>query len=133
MFRSLICTVVSFLLVASLGAVEPGDFLPKDVKYDPAIPTPKSYLGFEIGERHIQHHELVGYVKAIAAASRRATFREYGRTYGERPLVMLTITSPDNHKKLDELQRLHQQLADPARSGVGSRGGGRTEPPFYLY
>ncbi|PAC24832.1 hypothetical protein [Flectobacillus sp. BAB-3569] len=33
--------------------------VPQNVKYDPAIPTPQQYFGFQVGEWHIQHEQLV--------------------------------------------------------------------------
>jgi hypothetical protein len=97
-------------------AIDSDYYLPSDTKYDPALPAPKSYLGFEIGERHLLHHELVGYLHELAEASDRVTIREYARSYGNRPLVLLTITAPANHARIDELSDLHRQLADPAVS-----------------
>jgi hypothetical protein len=109
--------LVLFASATSL-ADEPHAILSKSVKYDPAIPTPRSYLGFEIGERHIQHHELVGYLRTLAAASDRVTMEEYARSYGNRPLVLLTISSPDNHKRLSTIRRQHLQLSDPDKSAA---------------
>ena len=53
------CLLLSLVLFASAPVLadEPHAILSEDVKYDPAIPTPRSYLGYGIGERHIQHHE----------------------------------------------------------------------------
>ena len=109
------------LLILLFGATaSPGDeaqgILPEDITYDPAIPTPASYLGFEIGERHIQHHELVGYLKKLAKASERVTIEEYARSHGGRPLVVLTISSPANHKRLDIIRDQHLKLSDPSAS-----------------
>ena len=109
--------VLLFGPVVSLGD-EAHSILPEDVKYDPAIPTPSSYLGFNIGARHIQHHELVGYLKTLADASERVTIEEYARSYGDRPLVLLTISSTTNHKRLDAIRRQHLQLADPSQSAA---------------
>ena len=66
--RSTIVLIV-LLIASSTATAAPLAILPKDVVYDPAIPTPRSYLGFEIGERHIQHHQLVGYLRQLASVS----------------------------------------------------------------
>ena len=63
--------------------------LPPGVTYDPAIPTPESFFGFAIGEWHIRHDQLLGYLKALDSASGRLTLEEYGRTYEQRALVLL--------------------------------------------
>jgi len=92
-------------------------FLPANVKYDAKIPTPKSVLGTEVGEWHVRHDQLVNYMYAVAEASDRVTITEYARTYENRPLLLLTITSPDNHKNIEKLKREHVQLTDPTNSG----------------
>ena len=65
--------------------------------YNPAIPTPTAWLGYEVGEWHTTHDQLLGYMKALDAASERITLQEYGRSHENRPLVCLTITDPANH------------------------------------
>lgn len=89
-------------------------YLPAGTEYDPAVPTPASVFGFQIGERHLQHHELVDYYRKLDAASDRVTLEEYARSYGGRPLLLLTITSPANHRRLEEIRREHLRLADPS-------------------
>jgi hypothetical protein len=92
-------------------------YLPDGVKYDSKIPTPKSVLGSEVGEWHVRHDQLVNYMYAVAEASDRVTISEYARSYESRPLLMLTITSPDNHKNIEKLKKEHVQLMDPSNSG----------------
>lgn len=91
-------------------------FLPDGVQYDTSIPTPKSVLGAEVGEWHVRHDQLVNYMYAVAEASDRVTITEYARTYENRPLLLLTITSPENHRNIDELKREHVQLTDASSS-----------------
>jgi hypothetical protein len=93
------------------------DYMPTDVTYDPSIPTPKDVLGFEVGHRHVRHDQLVSYMYAVAEASDRVTIQEYARTYGYRPLLLLTITSPENHGRIDEIRTNHVKLTDPNASG----------------
>jgi len=83
-------------------------FLPvAKADYDPAVPVPKQALGFEVGEWHLHHHELVDYLRQIAAASDRVTLKEYARSHGRRPLVYLAITAPENHARLEEIRKAH--------------------------
>ncbi|MCB1037108.1 MAG: hypothetical protein KDD47_24990, partial [Acidobacteria bacterium] len=35
-----------------------GDYLPQGMAYDAAVPTPQSFLGFEVGEWHVRHDQL---------------------------------------------------------------------------
>lgn len=107
-------TVVFLLAFAAPAAAL--EILPKGVKYDPAVPHPDKVLGFAVGSRHLHHHQLMAYLRTLANSSPRVTIREYARSHGDRPLVLLTITSPDNHKKLDAIREQHAKLADPKRS-----------------
>lgn len=92
-------------------------YLPDGVEYDSKIPTPKSVLGTEVGEWHVRHDQLVNYMYAVAEASDRVTISEYARTYEGRPLLMLTFTSPENHRNIEKLKREHVQLTDALNSG----------------
>ncbi|MEM7574113.1 MAG: M14 family zinc carboxypeptidase [Bacteroidota bacterium] len=80
--------------------------------YNPDIPSPESFLGWQIGEWHISHDLQYQYLRALAASSDRIELREYGRSYEQRPLVHLIFTSPENHQRLDELQELHKNYAE---------------------
>jgi Zinc carboxypeptidase. len=50
---------------------------------------------------------------ALAAASDRVSIKEYARTYEKRPLLLLTVTSEENHKKIDSIREQHKKLTDP--------------------
>jgi hypothetical protein len=76
-------------------------FLPDDVTYNQSIPTPAEILGAELGEWHVRHDQLVNYMYAVAEASDRVTISEYARSYENRPLLLLTITSPENQKNIE--------------------------------
>src|SRR5690349_10493710 len=93
-------------------------YLPDKVSYDPAIPTPKSIIGHEVGEWHISHDRLVNYMYALDKASDRVSLEVTGYTYEGRPLLLLTITSPKNHEKLEAIRTQHLQLTDPAKSAA---------------
>lgn len=102
---------------APLQDIDLSYYLPDNVNYNDDIPTPKSVLGMEVGEWHVRHDQLVQYMYAVAEASDRVTISEYARTYENRPLLMLTITSPGNHRNIDKIKAEHVQLTDASRSG----------------
>jgi len=107
------------LLVAALNLSaqkQPLAYYLPDIPYSPDIPTPESFLGHQVGEWHISHDQQLFYMKALAAASPRVAITEYGRTYENRPLVYLTITSEANHRRLEEIRREHLALSGPDRS-----------------
>lgn len=91
-------------------------YLPEAKSYNPSIPKPSDVLGYEVGEWHVEHTLLLNYMRALAAASDRITIEEYGRTYENRPLVLLTITSPANHSRIDQIRENHLKLTNPAQS-----------------
>ncbi len=68
------------------------------------VPAPASHLGFEIGadRKLADWDQLVGYYEKLAQASPRVTLDTLGTTTKGRPFVMLTVTSPENHARLDE-------------------------------
>ncbi len=90
-------------------------YLP-DISYNPEIPTPESFLGYQIGEWHVSHDQLYHYMKTLAASSDRVTLTEYARSHENRPLIYLTITDPDNHERLDQIKAEHRKLCDPENS-----------------
>ena len=90
-------------------------YLP-DITYDEAIPTPQEFLGFQIGEWHISHDQQLAYMRELARLSPRITLTEYARTHEQRPLIYLTITSEDNHGRIDEIEAQHRALNTPGES-----------------
>jgi hypothetical protein len=96
-------------------------YLPTDVTYDSKIPTPESIIGHKVGEWHITHDKLVQYMYAIAAASNRITIEDRGKTFEDRPLVVLTITSPENHQNIDAIQKTHIEATESNISNTDNR------------
>ncbi len=82
------------------------------LRFDPAVPTPEGTLGYRVGHRFTRHADRVAYSKALAEGSDRVRFAEYGRSHQHRPLVMLTISSPANLERLDEIIAANHELAD---------------------
>jgi hypothetical protein len=82
-------------------------YIPSDQNYNDKIPTPKDIIGHEVGEWHITHDKLVEYMKALANSSDRISIEDRGKTFEGRPLLLLTITSPSNHTRIDEIRQRH--------------------------
>lgn len=96
---------------------QPLDYYLPSAKYEPAIPTPEQFFGFQIGEWHLSHDQMLTYYRALANASGKITLHEYGRSHEQRPLIYLVITSEKNHANLQTIQNEHVALSDPHRSG----------------
>ncbi|GAA5025448.1 peptidase M14 [Marivirga lumbricoides] len=92
-------------------------YLPDSVTYNAEIPTPASVIGHEVGEWHVTHDKLVYYMQTLAKASDRIEIIETGKTYENRPQLLLTITHPDNLKSIEEIRINHKKLTDPTQSG----------------
>jgi Zinc carboxypeptidase len=90
-------------------------YLPS-MPYNSKIPTPSSWLGYNVGDWHATHDQLLGYMRALDAVSDRITLQEYGRSHENRPLICLTISDPSNLAHLDEIKSQRQKWADPYNS-----------------
>ncbi|MEO1256362.1 MAG: M14 family zinc carboxypeptidase, partial [Bacteroidota bacterium] len=110
---TLLLTILSFCTYAQ---VDMSYYLPEGLSYNPDIPTPKKVLGYQPGEWHASHDQLLYYMREVSAASDRMIMNEIGRTYEGRPLVQLTISSPENLAKLDQIKADHKKLTDPTAS-----------------
>jgi hypothetical protein len=114
-FMKKIATLL-FLLLSSyaINAQTQLDYyLPNNQNYNPNIPTPTEVLGHEVGKWHVSHDKLSEYMRTLAAASERIQIENRGKTYEDRPLFLLTITSENNHKKLDQIKIDHIALTEP--------------------
>ena len=87
-------------------------FLKNHKSYNQSIPKPSEFtLGnMEVGNSHISHDRLVQYMSALANASERITITNRGETFEGRPLILLTITSEENHKNLESIRTNHLDI-----------------------
>jgi hypothetical protein len=115
---SLIALLLPIVTIQTFAQADLSYYLPDDVRYDPAIPTPKSVIGHEVGEFHVSHDRLVSYMYAIDKASDRVSLEVTGYTHEARPLLLLTVTSPKNHQNIETIRTQHLKLADPSASGA---------------
>ncbi|NHF57881.1 zinc carboxypeptidase [Flavobacteriaceae bacterium TP-CH-4] len=103
-------------------------YLPQDITYDSNIPTPKEVIGHEVGEWHVTHDKLEFYMRTLAAASDRISIENRGETFEGRPILLLTVTSPNNHQKLEKIRMDHIALSE---NGAGSLN--LEEMPIIVY
>lgn len=114
MFRiALFCWLFPTLLAAQSPSL---DYYLSPTDYNPAIPTPESVLGFPVGKQHAEPAQMAAYYRALAEASPRVTLEEYGRTYEQRELYLLTITTEANQQNINALRAQHLRAADPQAS-----------------
>ena len=80
--------------------------------FDQKIPKPSSFtLGNEeVGKSHISHDRLVRYMEILAEKSDRIEISKTGESFEGRPLILLTITSKENHNRIEEIRNNHLNL-----------------------
>jgi len=109
-----ILTLFCILTLVRLQAQEGMDyFLPHELSYNEAIPSPEEFFDQLPGDWHLTHGQVLSYYREIARVSGRAILQEYARSYENKPLVQLVFTSEKNQQKLDELKDLHLRYSEP--------------------
>lgn len=112
---------IFFLLSLSVlcglaGQKVPLSYYLPDIEYQANIPTPETFFGFQVGDWHLSHDQLLSYFKHISSLSSKAKWVEHGKTYEGRPLIHLVITSEENHKNLEALRLKHVANTNPEQS-----------------
>ncbi len=104
----------ALLIFISLSVTAQSDyFFPEEAEFDERIPSPEEYLGYAIGMLHTRHDAILSYMRELARLSDRAVLDTIGETYERRQLVVLKVTSPENHSNLEEIRNEHLKLVDP--------------------
>src|SRR5207237_8476802 len=79
------------------------------------VPSPASFLGFEVGadRKLADWHQISAYFNQLALVSDRVRVDTLGTSTLGRPFILLTISSPENLRRLDEYRAIQRKLADP--------------------
>ena len=102
------------LLAIALAATlqQSFDFYPYG-PYDKAVPRPESVIAHGPGEKHTTFHEQERAINAIVAgAPDRVKRIDFGTSTEGRALRILVVSSPNNIRRLPEIQRQIQAIAD---------------------
>lgn len=109
--KNLLTLTITCLIATSIwsqdNVINLDYYLPTDVNYNPAIPTPKEVIGYEVGAWHVTHDQLLFYMRTLAQASDRIHIEERGASVENRALPLLIITSPENQRNLKNIQKNH--------------------------
>src|SRR5919106_3414005 len=99
--------------VMLLAAVSLTLLAPRDAASQ--LPSPREHLGFEVGaDRQLADWgQIVGYFTKLAAASPEVELDTLGPSTQGRPLIVATITSAENMRKIDAIRAAQRRLADP--------------------
>lgn len=107
----LLCLMSPLALAQQVDRDTP--FYPPAVSFDPDIPRPESVIGHPLGHRIARNDLLVHYLRTLAELSPRITVEDIAYTHEGRPILGLTITSPQNHARIDDIKAAHVALSDP--------------------
>lgn len=114
--RLLLASLLLLLFHKLLAAQVKLDYYLPKTDYNPQVPTPEAFFGFQIGEWHLRPDQIDAYLYALAATSERVSIERIGSTYEQRPLLLLTITSPENQRNLAFIKQRHKDLCNPQKS-----------------
>jgi len=111
--------ILALLLFFTLNSFAQNDyFFPTNAQFDPTIPTPEQFLGYEIGDFHTRHDRMVSYMEKLAEVSEKANFQIIGYTNEHRPQIVLTVTTPENYTNLESIRQAHLKLCAPTTANA---------------
>ena len=93
-------------------------FNQKAKNLDSSIPSPAQFLGSNSGEWHVRHDQLVAYLTLLAEKSPRIKIEDYGRTFENKRLILLTVSSPENMNQLDLLHKNHSDWIEGKKASL---------------
>ncbi len=105
-------TFVYCLGISAISFSQNDYFFPKK-QLNPAIPTPEQFLGYAVGSHHTRHDKLVEYMHELDRVSDRVTVQKIGETNEHREQIIVTISFPENIKRLEEIRKEHLTITDP--------------------
>ncbi|KZN51590.1 M14 metallopeptidase family protein [Pseudoalteromonas luteoviolacea] len=76
-----------------------------EIEFDQRISKPSDVLGYEVGEWHVRHDQLVNYMHRVAEQSPRLSITTVGYSHEKRPLLLLSATSTEQQKSLDSIRQ----------------------------
>lgn len=103
--------------IASQAEIAPDQpMYPENIQFDTTIPKPETVIGHPLGHRIARNDLLTRYLTTIADKSDRITSEVIAYSHQNRPIVMLTITSPENHARIEDIRKAHLALRDTGAS-----------------
>lgn len=69
------------------------------------LKSPSEFLGYELGSRFSNHHQVVDYFKYITSNSSSVILEKYGETNEHRPLYVSFISSEENIANLEQIRK----------------------------
>ncbi len=110
--RKSLLLIITLCFLQQITGQELEYYLPTGTTYNPDIPKPEEVIGHKVGEWHVTHDKLVQYMTALAKNSDRIVLENRGETFEGRPLLLLTVTTSENHQKLEDLRMRHLKITE---------------------
>ncbi|WP_286830331.1 MULTISPECIES: M14 family zinc carboxypeptidase [Kordiimonas] len=129
MIRKFVSRLASTSMRAGLGVIllagsafaEPLDYyLVTGTDYDQAVLKPAEVFGHDIGDQPIRHDLMVSYIHELAAASPRMMVETIGYSHERRPILFITVSSPENLARLDDIRANHLLRSNPETADQAS-------------
>ena len=79
-----------------------------------SVTTPKAHFGHDIGADYVlpNYTQFEAYWRKIEKESPRLKLTEIGKTAEGRPQLMMIITSPENHRRLERFREISTRLGN---------------------
>lgn len=115
MSRSRMLTAGALVLLATTATplLAQHTYSEANASYDPAVPTPRAMLGYNIGDRFTSHRQMMRYIERIAAVSKRVHVDTVARSFEGREMLLIAVSSEANIAKLAQIQTDAKRIADP--------------------
>lgn len=105
--------LLSSLWTIQLSAGDSEYYFGRRIDFNPEIPSPRQFLGYETGTHHTRYDQLAAYFAELDRTSSNAELWTIGYTHGGRPLLVLVISSVSNLAKLEEIRLNHLKVTEP--------------------
>jgi len=103
--------LLNLLFISSLFSQD--YYFEKYAPFDDNIMSPEEFLGYPIGDMHTRHDLIVSYMEYLSKSSDKAQIFYYGKTYEQRKLLILAISSKDKIVNLENIRDEHISYLDP--------------------
>lgn len=92
------------------------------------VPSPRQFLGYEVGQKFTPHHKLMQYYQTLAkAVPNQMLVEEYGSTNEGRPLMLMIFGTPGNLANISTIRQNNLRLAN------GEKTDGAAEAPAIVW
>lgn len=98
----------TYLFSSSAVAQPVSYYFQHNIQFDPTIPKPEEVLGYQVGQWHVRHDQLVQYMRVLADKSPRVSIETIGYSHEQRPLLLLKFSQPENITQLEQLRQQHR-------------------------